>query len=61
MRKAAVLALPELGEFLHDVVDGVHLGFVAVDNQGYFLFRVHSREYMKKTREWLILARKNGF
>jgi len=46
MRKVAVLALPELGEFFHDAVDGVRLGVVAVDNQGYFLFRVHNREYM---------------
>ena len=38
--------LPELGEFFHDAVDGVCLGVVAVDNQGYFLFRVHNREYM---------------
>ena len=44
----AVLALPELGKFVHDAVDGVCLGVVAVDNQGYFLFRVHGREYMKK-------------
>lgn len=54
-----VLAM--LRNFFHDAVDCVCLGVVAVDNQGYFLFRVHSREYMKKTREWLILARKNGF
>ena len=40
--------MPELGEFFHDAVDGVCLGVVAVNNQGYFLFRVHSREYMKK-------------
>ena len=38
--KYVVLALPELGEFFHDAVDGARLGVVAVDNQGYFLFRV---------------------
>jgi len=57
----AVLALPKLGEFFHDAVDGVCLGIVAVNNQGYFLFRVHSREYMKKLEEMLNLGRKNGF
>ena len=47
MWKLTVLAPPELGKFLHDAVDGVRLGVVAVNNQGYFLFRVHSsREYM---------------
>jgi len=44
--KYIVLVLPELGEFFHDAIDGVCLGVVAVDDQGYFLFRVHSREYM---------------
>ena len=33
-----VLAM--LRNFFHDAVDGVCLGVVAVDNQGYFLFRV---------------------
>jgi len=32
----AVLAIPELGEFFHDAVNGVRLGVVAIDNQGYF-------------------------
>ncbi len=47
MRKEAVLAM--LRNFFHDAVDGVRLGVVAVDNQGCFLFRVHSGGgYMKK-------------
>ena len=48
MRKVAVLALPEFRKFFHNAVDGVCLGVVAVNDQGDFLFRVHSREYMKK-------------
>ena len=47
-----------LFEILRGTDKGGPLGVVAVNNQGYFLFRVHSREYMKKLEERLNLGRK---